>query len=200
VVEKSNQKNKNPAFLGLIFILLAGVLFFLNETQKNAPGYMEMSSIELQSQETQNKINRHLQETSRKMFLQERNGMIETSKTMRRLESSRPQPRYQIEREVVIPNSEDMHEFNEQVGRGQKVPGMPTDPAQRIQEELSREQAEHQYSEAYKKEYARQFVENARSQGWEVQMDGNYKVISVRPLRKRLPTSDVFSENPGGGN
>lgn len=189
-------------FLGLILIFLGFVTLLMQDFGvTGASGQIEMGSIDLKSKDTQEKINRHLQETSRKMYLQEQRSQIESRKIQEEVRKMKAQEVYHVEPSTVdIPNANDRHYFNEQVGRGRKDFGSPQDPSQMIQEQLFREESERQFSEAYKKEYTRQFIENARAGGWEIKVDDSFRIISVKPI-KRKPAENVFSDdgyNSGG--
>ena len=39
------------------------------------------------------------------------------------------------------------------------------------------------HNEAYRKEYVRQFLDNARRAGWEIRLDDDYRVISAKRIR-----------------
>ncbi len=65
-------------------------------------------------------------------------------------------------------------------------------PDQVIQGQLADEQKLEAYKREYQAEYARQFIENARRNGYQVELDDNYVVIRVTPIpggvsRESLP-------------
>lgn len=75
----------------------------------------------------------------------------------------------------------------------------PNSPDQIIQQGLADRERMETYAEEYRAEYARQFIENARRNGYEVQLNSDYVVISVRPLRpelQRLPTASPQNSGP----
>jgi hypothetical protein len=182
--QKPEKKRNEAALLGLLLLFAAGgVLFFEAFSKKPIEGQMEFTS--LQSKETQKKVNRHLQETSRQIYLREQKAYIESQKSMKQLEKAKAQSPYKAD-QTDLP----MPHYEEPTRRF----SMPSDPNELIQEELFREQAERRYTEAYKKEYTRQFIENARADGWEIRVDSSYKIISVKPIR--TPAESVF----GGGH
>lgn len=170
--------------IGLLFLLLAGGLLFFggNKNTKNSD-----DQVSLKNPETLEKINRHMQDTNRQMYLQEQKAYIESKKSYNEFHKAPSQQPYQVDHsEVSIPQYEE----------GPQNFAMPKDPHDLIQEELFREQADRQYTEAYKKEYARQFVENAKAAGWLIKLDASYRIISVRPLRK--PAEKLFPDSSGG--
>lgn len=189
----SPRRQDHRVALGAALILIAVLLFFLGDPQTS--GKVDMSSTE-----TQQKVNRHLQQTSRDIFLRERKAYLENQKTLQDIKHTRPQPKFDGDKhEFSLSRYEERPQFNEEVGRGKKEFSFPSDPQQLIQTELFHDQREHEYTEAYKKEYARRFVEEAKQKGYLIQMDSSYRVISVRPLRKRQPTQELFNGESAGG-
>lgn len=68
----------------------------------------------------------------------------------------------------------------------------PESPAEVIQMEMYKQKMQEQADEAYRQEYARQFKENALRNGYEIELDQNLEVISVKPLRQ--PSSSQPSD------
>jgi hypothetical protein len=65
-------------------------------------------------------------------------------------------------------------------------------PQSKIQSQVLEDQALLQHQERMRREYAEQFVRNARAGGYEVVLDDNFNIKSVKPIRKgndRLPGS-----------
>lgn len=75
---------------------------------------------------------------------------------------------------------------------------LPETPDQLIQSEIFNQQQLADYSAAYKEEYARQFVENARRAGWEVVLDEDFRVISTRRIRNPAHSSPIISPSTTG--
>lgn len=68
----------------------------------------------------------------------------------------------------------------------------PESPSEVIQMEMYKQKMQEQADEAYRQEYARQFKENALRNGYEIELDQNLEVISVKPLRQ--PSSSQPSD------
>lgn len=68
--------------------------------------------------------------------------------------------------------------------------GQPESPAEVIQMEMYKQQMQNAANEEYRKEYARQYIEHARGNGYEVKLDSDLKVISVKPLRQPSQQED----------
>ena len=64
-------------------------------------------------------------------------------------------------------------------------------PAEQIQSEINLKQQHRQNEELDKEEYARQFIENARKNGFHVVLSSDYKVLSVTPIRKPTQTEEL---------
>jgi hypothetical protein len=58
-----------------------------------------------------------------------------------------------------------------------------TNPDNIIQGQLRDQDETKRYEVAYREEYVRQFVENARRAGYDVQLNDDLVVVSVRPIR-----------------
>ena len=64
-------------------------------------------------------------------------------------------------------------------------------PAEQIQSEIILKQQRRQNEELDKQEYARQFIENARKNGFHVVLSSDYKVLSVTPIRKPTQADEL---------
>ena len=72
-------------------------------------------------------------------------------------------------------------------------------PDFQVQQELYENQMLNQYDQAYREEYKKQFIENARRAGYQVKLGPDNKVISVKPLKKPASIQDfpVIDSNQG---
>lgn len=69
---------------------------------------------------------------------------------------------------------------------------------QQLQDKISIQEQNKEYNEAYQKEYARQFVENAEKGGYAVKLSDDYKVIGVKKIRKPNSVSPKINNNGAG--
>ncbi len=189
------EKKDKSYLLGLALLLLAGFfifLFFLPEGKK--PQGTVGSA---QSKEFEEKVNKHLFRTSQQIELSREKMKIEAGK---------------IENQGVGTGrlKEEIHRLDfsadpraealiRTLGRGDKEPNGPTNADEQIQADLFEAQQNDEYSEAYKKEYARQFVENARKAGYLIKLSDDYKVISVKQIRKPADSYELFNKSSGSG-
>ncbi len=180
--------------MGLILLLLAVGLFLLEDdgTPKS------QTHQGLRSKETQELVNRHLRETSQEMILKQQKSAIEAQQEILNSQKSGPQQKFNYNpHQLEISEYQDNPTFNQEVGRGVKSFDYAKDPNEIVQGKLFQDQAEEKYSEQYKKEYARQFVENARTAGWEIKVDASYRVISAKRIQ-RAPSYQVFEGDTSG--
>jgi hypothetical protein len=168
-------------------------LFFVPENKSKPPS----NDSTARAKEIEERVNKHLFQTSQKIELNREKMQVETAEMADK--GVRP-----IQREPDLPNGVDfsgdprIESLVQDLGRDVKDSGDPKSPNDLIQAELFQQDQLQQYSEAYKKEYARQFVENARKAGYEVVLSESYKVLAVKPLRK--PAQDFRLFNNGGGS
>ncbi len=67
---------------------------------------------------------------------------------------------------------------------GSPFKSKPTTPDEYLKMELFQASEKEKLDAAYKEAFARHFIENARRDGWEIKLNTEYKVISVKPLRR----------------
>jgi hypothetical protein len=182
---------KRSSSLILLLFLSAGFLAFLgifDSSNQKTP----LSGPQVRTDEI---VNRHLKQTFYK---------IESDKVKVMVENSAINP--QVGKSIIptqIQNGVDM-----EPDRNDESIARDLDPANgsesnykldhQIQGQLQDLETEQASRAAYQAEYARQFVENARLKGWEVQLDENYVVISVRQIKKRDANLPLFDPTGGG--
>lgn len=196
---KGNEKKDRSLLLALLFFAVAGilVLYAFNEPSRSSVHGIPKTTAEKQKYE--DRVNRHLMLTNEKIQLQKQSMVVDNQNLAP--EYSRTKGAEPMDHEVRgVDLSTDTHaaDVAAELGRAPRSPKAPGTPDETIQSEIFNEQQEREYSAAYKAEYARQFVQNARKSGWEVKLTSDYKVLSVKPLRK--PGADkesIFSEGPG---
>ena len=189
------EKKDKSHLLGLALLLLAGffIFLFLLPDGKKSQGTMGAA----QSKEFEEKVNKHLFRTSQQIELSREKMEIEAAK---------------IENQGLGTGKqkEEMHKLDfsadpraealiRELGRGDKESNGPTNADEQVQADLFEAQQNEEYSEAYKKEYARQFVENARKAGYLIKLSDDYKVISVKQIRKPADSYELFNKSSGSG-
>ena len=190
-----NNKNDSKSFLVLLlFIFGAGFFYWLGISNQSTPPKPAKKSVSAYSTETEALVNRHLHMTSQAVQLNERKRKIENSFSAPQLgESVVNRPR--DKKDYGVDHSSDTNESNayDDLNRYPKEMAY-TNPDNIIRGQLSDQDTAIEYDEAYRQEYARQFVENARRNGYEVKLNSEYVVISVRKVR--IPSSSNLYQQP----
>lgn len=192
-MKHSKQKKDKSYLLGLTLLLLSGIFMFLYLLPDEKP---KLNKTVQNEKEFESKVNKHLFSTSQKMELQRKKMEIETADIAAK-RPSQSQNEESPERGVDFtpdPRATALLNILRREVNGSPGPEGSNDLIQTELFEL--EQLQH-YSEEYKKEYARQFVENARQAGYNVKMNDQYKIISVTPIRKPAQNIDLFQSEGG---
>lgn len=178
------EQKDNSKLLALLLFIGAGAMAFLYLGSDSGKKKFSEISATVKSEKYEKSVNKHLMVTNETMALQRQRMEIENARLAKDLDSTSAQPAYQAPTEGSNLNSENRAaEIANELGRGERKESANLNPDEIIQKEIFNAQQMEAYSKAYKEEYARQFVENARRGGYAVQLDDNFKVISVRPIR-----------------
>ncbi len=147
-------------------------------------------SAAVRSEKYEKSVNKHLMVTNETMSMARQRMEIENARLAKDFDATSAQPAYVPQQSGVdLSNDSRAADIANELGRGEKRPEAFENPNDVVQKELFNQQQQAEYSKAYKEEYARQFVENARRGGYKVKLGEDFKVISVTPLR-----------NPSGQN
>lgn len=136
------------------------------------------------SERVQETVNKHLERTAEQLEMQRRRMQIENSRLVMNYDSSVAERAYTPPSEgVELQQADSSSAVARDLGVN-NIKQLPSNPTDLIHSQLFEQQQARQYNEAYKKEYARQFIENARRGGYEVRLSDDFKVESVKPIRK----------------
>ncbi len=193
-MQNRRQKKDKSYLVGLILLLLSGVFIFLYFLPEQIP---RLSNSVEKEKEFETKVNKHLFATSQQMELQRKKMEIETAD----LVDKKPSQSQTVESSEMggvdfTPDPRAEALLNS-LRREQKGTQGPENSNDLIQAELFELEQHQHYSEEYKKEYARQFIENARQAGYNVKMNDQYKIISVVPIRKPAQNFNLFQSEGG---
>ncbi|WP_253696548.1 hypothetical protein ACLWBD_00965 [Bdellovibrio sp. HCB117] len=196
--EQKDQKERSMLLALLLFLGAAGLIFAsLGEPDpKPAP---EGVSAKLKSEKYEKSVNKHLMLTNERMELERQRMAVENARLLNtEFNKTHAQQAYQNSDSLDLSVDNRAAELANELGRGEKKEQAMT-PDEIVQRELFNQQQMHEYSQAYKEEYARQFIENARRGGYKVILSEDLsRVISVQPLRRGNPNSmELFG---GGGD
>lgn len=183
------QEEKERPWLALLLLLFAGVLLFLG-IRDDRKSKKDATSL-ARTEQIQEKVDQHMQLTAERLNLQRARMQIENSRLAKDYSQSKEQRPYVAPQEGSELVQEQASEAVAQdLGRNQMLRVMPANPADLINHQLFEQERAKASNEAYRREYARQFIENARRGGWDVKLSEDYRVISVRPYQK--PTGPQY--------
>lgn len=186
--QPSNDGSKN-VILALIFISLAvliGAMAFLYEGKAPMPEAPNTAALkEKKRVELEKAVNRHIQDTNRKIEIDKEKIKQQAAFTIpqvgQMLMNSEGRPIDPIDMRG------DRNELN--AARDLRRNLLDSNSADNvIHSEMADKEARRRQNEEYMREYARQFVENARRNGYEVELSPDYKVLNVRQVS---PGSDM---------
>lgn len=185
------QKKDNTMLLALLLFIGAGGLLFAYLGEEDQPQQRGPSAA-VQSAQFEKSVNRHLMFTNENIEQRKQRMAVENAQLLNKdFNSTKPQAAYVPESRLDLSMDNRAADIAEEMGRGNRA---RTDfsPHDTVQRELYQADRDEEYSQAYREEYARQFIENARRGGYKVILSEDLtKVISVTPL-KQAPM-------PGGG-
>lgn len=192
------EKDKSNSGVILIIALLFGatlslfLYFAKQEKQAKVESFGGVVSTE--------SVNRHLQYTQKRMDL-EREWVAQKEKSSRNLigaGKSSTSAAFKNLNGLDLTEEKSGKQLMEELDRGSSSARYSEDPAQLVQKKLAIEQQQQEMLQAYRQEYNRQFVENARKNGWEIRLDENSKIISAKPVRR--PSQEGPQGSGAGGH
>lgn len=191
-VDDSSKKTALILF-GLAFLL--GVVAYIAGQRSEPPVDNEAKRAvsEEQRRKLEASVNRHIQMTNRKIETDKEKVKIEAGFTIPRVGMLVAKP--VTEEQMTLDLRSDQNEMNPVRDLDRRANTSTTQSARDIvQAEMADQQDYQVLEEQYKKEQARQFIENARRNGYDVKLGPDYRVIEVRPI-DGAPVND---ESRGG--
>lgn len=192
-----NKKSENSSLrylIGLLFLILGFSLVFIPTSKpvKKSNNQQAEGSIEEQSLK---KVNDHLWKSQLKNEIEMQIAKEKIKSEALNKNSNRSQFGSAGDTSSPWNKNED---FTREIERESNRFGIATDPSEVIHSKIFEDDKFDKYNEEYKQEYARQFIENARKNGWIVELDEKYQVKSVRPTRKPSQQNQLFNSGHGG--
>ena len=171
--------NQYLNYLILTAVTIFAILYFFNTTSLRtiAPQPTKITDVD-------QVVNKFLKQTSEQTRKDEIAFKFALEKQM-----NRP---LNIKKENTEKKPEDNSEYFE------KAQGDVTNitPSETIQTQIYQKDIEKQQNEISKKEYARQFIENARKSGFHLVLSEDNKVLSVTPIRKPTQSDESTDSFP----
>lgn len=184
------KSKKNDNLVGFIFIGAAAVLIFFASLQEESVITLRPSDnhISANSPEAEAAVNRHLLSTNRQIELQQQLKRIENFNSTPKVGDQvfNPGSNYPIQAGVVMgTDRRDQQRLKD--GESARRQQDFNNPSNVVQREMANDQAVARDLASAKEEYARQFVENARKDGWAIELDDDYVVRSVKKIKDNKP-------------
>ncbi len=204
---KNNNQSDSNKLIALLLLVSAGLLFLLdkgseNTTSESARNGTRKNQIPaaVRGAKFEKSVNHHLLVTGDTIDNQRKKIWIENINSAKDLSSTSSQSNYKVPTEGAELNVDDRStELADLLGRGARKESPILDPNDIIQNELFNQQQWDEYSKAYREEYAKQFIENARRGGYKIILNDDFKVISATPIRKPSPNANENILNFKGG-
>lgn len=192
-MKKPQEKKDKTYLIPLLLLLLSGVcvFLFLSPDPKLAS---KVSTTK--TKEFEEKVNRHLFKTSQEIEINRQKMKVETydmaDQGVRALPHVPEEPS-----SVDLSGDPRTESLIHDLGRNVREPNDPRNSNELIQTELFQQEQLQNYSEEYKREYTRQFIENAKKAGYRVIVNDQFKVLSVTPIRKPAQDFKLFDTKGG---
>lgn len=184
--------SKISDFLNYLIVLLvfgiAGAFFyFKNNPKVVAP--KPLTAEQLSAKQQDEVVNKYLQETTQNVLREKIKGeqiMAEARLKLAELEKKNREKQQKENEKIPL---------EKQIWKESDLPVVDS-PAQDINSKVNQKVFQDQMDEAEKKEYARQFIENARKGGYHIELDNNLEVIKVTPIRRPSQQDDSSGSYP----
>jgi|JI6StandDraft_1071083.scaffolds.fasta_scaffold312637_1 hypothetical protein len=193
------SKSKRKSFLPFLFLGGAVLFLFLSFLEERGISiwkgknsrYGGSSTPEPYSPEYTQKVNEHLKATAQNIRIQNQAMGIENKNSLSRGRalqdmdlSDDDYQGFQALPPRVDPQDQHLNELLRKIREPLLDREGNEGPGDVVQYELFQAQAQRDYDEAYKKAYAEAFVENARKQGFKIELTPDYRVLSVKKIVK----------------
>lgn len=189
---KSHNSSTNKSGPIVAILLFLGCASLVASLSEETP---DLISTPLQpsaySEVANQTVNKHLIETQKELDIKQKSVAVQNRFVAPEVGQSIIIKKDQVLKDYGVDHSADTHEENalNDLNRYQRTISA-TNPDRIIQNEIYEQDQLKEFNEEYNKQYVEQFLENARAQGYEVKLNSNNVVISVRKIRS--PTSSAL--------
>lgn len=196
------KRENNQSILGVVLLLGAALFFVFLAVMPDKKPKRNLASGEnsAYSQKTENRVNDHLFITSKKIELEQQQAALKNEFYAPTVGDSVWPKQGDKFKDYGVDHSPDANESAayQDLNRDSKELNYES-PNAVIQGQLYDQQKGAQYEHEYKKEYTRQFVENARRNGYAVTVNENFVVTKVAPIRRPSQESSKIFNSSGEG-
>ncbi|WP_374001033.1 hypothetical protein [Bdellovibrio bacteriovorus] len=183
-MESQKPQKENSMFLALLLFVGAAAMIFVYLGTSDPPKKVAGAPAAAKSEKFEKSVNRHLMLTNEKMEMARQRMQVENARLMNSdFSETKAQAAYENDRRLDLSTDTRAQELAEELGRGSRREEAMS-PHDIVQKELFNAEQAQEYSQAYKEEYARQFIENARRGGYNIILSEDLsRVLSVTPIR-----------------
>ena len=193
----NDEKKKNDSlifFALLLFLGAGGFLFLALDEQKELANQRSAGELKpIQSDE----VNFNLKTAQQRQQL-DRLRVIEEINRLKPDPKAQPSMRNDSTGTISFDSDHRNQDVLEATRKNVVSEKLQLTPDEIVQGHLYELQMAKQMDEAYKKEYARRFIEYARSKGFAVKLDSQLKITSIRRIPLERTPSNMFQGAPGG--
>lgn len=187
-MKKNEQKDSKILILLMLFFVFAGLYMIFGSKTSNV-GHISQSSKAPQTQEGSvnwDRLNEKMRILEGQKKIQQMQQEAKNAQLSRDLEFSdirdraKPAHEYHLD---MLPESSSNDVYSD-LDHNQYIPDSQK-PRDIINAQKELDQILYNLDKQRKKEFVKQFIENARKGGWQVKVSDELKVIEVRPIRQR---------------
>lgn len=166
------------SFFTIVFLIL---MFLIFRTEESGPLIVKKTLDSNANSELGNeRTNQHLFLTNEKIKIDEQKSKIHADAIERQLKNT-PSLKGANPTQLKIEDDWGPPIQGVEMSGSQNEPETPDET---IQRQLYEKQFEEAYNESYREAYADQFIENARKNGYEVKLNSDFRVISVKKIKQ----------------
>lgn len=173
----------------LLVLCIAGAFFYFKTVENQVVTSKPTAAQQLSAQQQDEVVNKYLKETTLSVLqdkIKSERIMAEARIKLAELEKIN-RDKQQKENEKIP--------LEKQIWKESQTP-VADSPAQDINSKVYQKNFQDKMDEAEKKEYARQFIENARQGGYHIELNDDLEVIKVTPIRKPSQYNDSSGSYP----
>ncbi|MCH2534191.1 MAG: hypothetical protein MK008_07105 [Bdellovibrionales bacterium] len=206
-MKKSEQKDSKFLIILMLCFVFAG-LYMLFGVKNTNMGQVSQSSVQPKKQEGSvnwERLNEKMRMLEGQKKIQQMQQEARNAQLSRELEFSdirdRAKPAHEYHLDMLPENSS--NDVYSDLDHHQYIPDSQK-PRDIINAQKELDQILNNLDKQRKKEFVKQFIENARNGGWQVKVSDELKVIEVRPIRQRrgfpgrAPQSSPKTSETGG--
>lgn len=163
----------------------------INEQNRNP-------SSALTKEQTSDIVTRNMQKTAQKLMIERQKVEIENGLYAPDV-SSRPKSEVYDNKTTGVDLSVEQTSLQtaKELGRARDEEPRAYSPHDVVQQEMAEQAALGEYQESYKQAYLSQYIENARKKGYEIKLDAQGKVLSVKKIRESSGFNVLAPNSPG---